>query len=322
MANIKDIAKAAGVSATTVSNVLNGKANVGIRTRERILSICKEMNYHPNIMAKNLKAGKTNTVMFSFSDFEREFYLRIINGINDCLVSNEIGMIICSHTTTANFLNNGFVDGAIVLDKNITDQQIQGASGEDMKIVVMDRLLENPHVSCVVTDNEAGMQELVTGLVKKGYQRFCYVGGLEHTLDHAERYTVFCRVLRENQIPFTQSHYFRGDYSLNSGQRAGKIMAMGGNLPEIVVCANDEMAQGVIQSFRELGIDVPSQVAVSGFDGDPNTKLPEGFLTTAVIPRYETGYLAAETLVAMIRQREASMVRKIKASLLWGQSTR
>mgnify|MGYP000904627962 FL=1 len=98
MAKMKDIAKAAGVSVATVSNVLNGKSNVGLETRKKITQLCKDMDYHPNIIARNLKTGKTNTVLFSFSDFDRGFYLRIIHGINDCLLEHSLGMIICTHT--------------------------------------------------------------------------------------------------------------------------------------------------------------------------------------------------------------------------------
>lgn len=322
MANIKDIARAAGVSATTVSNVLNNKINVGPKTREKILALCKEMQYHPNILAKKLKVGKTNTVMFSFSDFERGFYLRIINGISDCLTAHRIGMIVCSHTTTTNFLQNGFVDGAIVLDKNAKNQQIRDAAANNMPIVVMDRVLKCDHVSCVLTDNRASMEELVTRLVESKYRRFHFIGGPEHTLDHIERYEVFRQVLHEHQLPFTPSNYFQGDYSLQSGVQAGKIMAMGGNLPDVVVCANDDMAAGVIRAFGELGIDVPGQVAVSGFDGDPMAEMPHGFLTTAAIPRYETGYLAADILVSMMRQDMPPTLQKIKAPLVWGRSTR
>ncbi|QQO08480.1 LacI family DNA-binding transcriptional regulator [Breznakiella homolactica] len=322
MANIKDIAKAANVSVTTVSNVLNGKANVGPETREKILSLCREMDYHPNIMARNLKSGKTNTAMFCFSDFERSFYLKIINGINDCLHEHHIGMIICTHSAINSFLRNGFVDGAIVLDKSINDRQILDAASQDMNLVVMDRILDSPKVSSVVTDNRASMEELTKRLVQKGYRRFNYLGGIENTPDHVERYEAFKAVLKTNRIAFTPDNYYQGDYSVQSGIRAGNIMAMGGNLPDVVVCANDNMAAGVVQAFREFDVDVPKRVAVSGFDGDHMSELPDGYLTTAAIPRYEMGYLAAETLVKMMNEGMPAMERKIKAPVVWGRSTR
>ena len=80
MTGIKDIAKAAGVSPSTVSNVMNGRRNVGEATRQKILELCGEMNYSPNLAGRSLKSGSTRTILFNFSDFDRSFYLKIING--------------------------------------------------------------------------------------------------------------------------------------------------------------------------------------------------------------------------------------------------
>lgn len=322
MATIKDIAKAANVSVATVSNVLNGKTNVGEEKRQEILQLCKDMNYQPNIMARGLKAGRTDTVLFSFSDFERHFYLKIIHGINDCLLSHGMGMIICTHTAVANILQCGLVDGAIVLDKSLEEKQILAAAQKGIKIVTMDRYLDAPGISNVVTDNGASMEQLVTGLIKQGYKHFHFVGGLAHTLDHMERYQTFIKILKENQISFGPENYFQGDYTFKSGLRAGNLIAMGKKLPEAVVCANDSMAAGVVRALNNADIIVPENVVVSGFDGDPIGEVPKGYLTTAVIPRYEMGYLAAETLVNMVRSQAAPVVQKIKAPVHWGESTR
>lgn len=320
MANMKDIARAAKVSIATVSNVVNGKPNVSDEMREKILKLCKQMNYYPNIHARNLKTGKTGAAMFVFSDFQRNFYLRVINGINDCLLENGISMIVCTQTGIDNYMRNNFVDGAIVLDKSIKDRQILSAA-ENMPVVVMDRILDSPHISSVITDNRHSMGELVDFLLDSGYRDFCYVGGVQHTLDHKERYEQFCATLEEHEIPFDPTNYFQGDYSMKSGMRVGSILAARGDLPEIVVCANDNMAQGVVQALDNAGICVPGDIAVSGFDGDPLQGIDPGFLTTCIIPRYEMGYLAAETLVAMITQQAQSVTRPIKAALFRGAST-
>ena len=320
MATMKDIAKAAKVSVATVSNVLNNKSNVSEETRELILDLCQKMNYQPNMIARSLKAGKTNTVLFSFSDFERSFYLKVIHGINDCLLAYNIGLIISAHTTVANLLNSGLVDGAIILDKSVKDEQMLSAA-KKTKMVTMDRSLDPALISSVLTDNATSMKALMAGLINRGYKHFHFVGGPVHTLDHIERYHSFQEILKENNIPFTQDQYFQGDYSAKSGRLAGNLMVMGKNLPEVVVCANDNMAAGVIESFEKSGLTIPEDGAVTGFDGDPLITLPKDYLTTALIPRYEMGYLAAETLVAMIREESPPVIRKVNAPVFWGKST-
>ena len=100
MVGIKDIAKIAGVSVSTVSNVINGRKNVGKKTRERVLQICEEMGYQPNLIGKSLKSGRTNTIVFNFSNFERSFYLKIIKGINDYLSENGFDLIVCTTSSS------------------------------------------------------------------------------------------------------------------------------------------------------------------------------------------------------------------------------
>ena len=93
MAGIKDVARAAGVSVSTVSNVMNNKKNVGEATRANVLRICNELSYYPNIAGKGLKSGTSNTILFNFSDFDRSFYLKIINGISDYANENNYDLI-------------------------------------------------------------------------------------------------------------------------------------------------------------------------------------------------------------------------------------
>jgi len=322
MITIKDIAQKANVSITTVSNALNNKPNISEETKQRVLMICEEMNYHPNVMARNLKRQKTNTVMFMFSDFERSFYLKIINGINDCLIKNKMGLIVSSYLSTKSLLYNGMVDGAILLDKQVDSEEVLKAVNYNLKVVSMESILRSPHISSVLSDNHSSMVEIVEGLIHKGLKRFYFVGGVEHTLDHKERLEAFRSVLAKHKIPFKKTQYFVGDFTMNSGYRVGRLIAVSNTVPEAVVCANDEMAYGVVKAFQEMNIDIPGQVSVSGFDGDQMIGFQEGYLTTGVIPYYEKGYLAAETLIKMLNGDISSIVHKVKAPVHWGQSTK
>lgn len=322
MANIKDVAKAAGVSITTVSNVLNGRPNVSQETRDRVLAFCRELDYHPNFMARNLKSGKKNTVLFSFSDFDRHFYLKIIEGIHDCLTENNIGLIICTKMTVDNFLRNGSSNGAIILDKSISNEQILAAAREDMEIVMLDRIINSPHIHSVLTENYTSMREMIAGLIKKGYRTFDYIGGVETTMDHAERLQAFHDALEAYHIPYGGIRYFSGDYTLKSGIQVGEEILKTGRTPEVVVSANDDMAAGVIETLQMNGYSIPQQIAVTGFDGDMLLSGQAPALTTISIPRYESGYKAAQTLIRILNGEKQPHVQRINTRVSWGDTTR
>ncbi|MCJ7840042.1 LacI family transcriptional regulator [Lederbergia sp. NSJ-179] len=320
MVGLKDIAQAAGVSISTVSNVLNGRKNVGKETRDRILQLCEEMGYQPNIMGKSLKKGQTNTIVFNFSDFERSFYLKIIKGIHDYLTENHFDLIVCTTNSSENFMRGHFTQGAIVLDRKMTDAFLVSTASSQFPIVVMDRIIENENIKSVITENYSVMCELTQTLIDKGFRKFGYIGGYESSLDHQERYQAFIDTLTMNHIPFPRTKYYHGDFSEKSGYRVTNILILSNDLPEILVCANDNMAIGAIKALRENKIEVPKDISVTGFDDSSNA---ENFgLTTVTIPRYESGYIAAKELVEMIRGAGNQEDFKITAKINWRETVR
>ncbi len=318
MVGIKDIAKAAGVSISTVSNVLNGKKNVGDKTRDRIMSICKEMSYYPNTAGKALKSGKSNTILFNFSDFDRSFYLKIINGISDYVNDNEFDLIICTDKSCEKYMRSNLTGGSIILDKKMKDEVLINIASESYPIVVLDRIMEHPFIKSVVVNNCDPMRELVQGVIDRGYRHFGFIGGPEQTADNKERYKAFRDVLEENRLQFQQKSYFAGDYREKSGYAAAKIMMLSQELPDCLVCANDNMAIGAIKAFRDNGLRVPEDIAVTGFD---NCDLAEAMgLTTISIPNYERGYIAARYLIENIRGKRNVEPFKISAKITWRDS--
>ncbi|WP_027093732.1 LacI family DNA-binding transcriptional regulator [Cohnella thermotolerans] len=322
MIGLKEIAKLADVSISTVSNVLNGRKNVGRETRERVLKICSEYGYTPSSAAKKQKPGASRTIVFVFSDFDRDFYLKIIQGLSDCLTENGYDLIICTNKSSGNFLRASFASGAIILDGSMTDEVVVSAASSEMPVVMMDRILDNERLnaSSVVVDNYPVMCDMVQALVDKGFRKFGFIGGLSFTLDNKERFAGFADTLARNGIPFDQKYYFHGNYRENSGYQAAKLMLLSNDLPEIVVCANDNMAIGAIRAFEENRLRVPEDVSVTGFD-DSDTAAVAG-LTTISIPRYETGYLAAKKLLELIQGTAVKEPFKISASIKWRKTVR
>lgn len=315
MTGIKDIAKAAGVSVSTVSNALNGRKNVGEATKKRILELCEQMQYYPNAAGKALKQGDNNTILFVFSDFDRSFFLKVINGINDYAEVYGMDLMICTSKAFEKYMRNHMTSGCIGLDMRLSNELLKKIASKDYPVVMLDRVVDNPYVKSIIVNNYDPMRELVQGIVDRGYRKFSFIGGPENTDDNKERYQAFLDVLEENHLPFSRNQYYSGDYREKSGYTSAKIMILSGNVPEVVVCANDNMAIGAMKAFKDHGFRVPADVAVTGFD-DCDMASATG-LTTVCIPNYERGFMAAQSLIDMIRGNADADVMKISATIKW-----
>ncbi|WP_339269748.1 LacI family DNA-binding transcriptional regulator [Paenibacillus sp. FSL K6-1330] len=319
MSGLKEIAKLADVSVSTVSNVLNGRKNVGRETRERVLRLCSEHGYFPH---KSTKSDRSNTIIFVFSDFDRDYYLKIIKGISHCLTENGYDLIICTNKSSTNFMRSKFASGTISLDRNMTDEYLVSVATPQFPVVLMDRIIDNEYANTksVIVDNYPVMCEMVQTLVDKQFTNFGYIGGLEFTLDHKERFAGFMDTLAKNGIVFDRRNYFHGDYSEESGYQAAKILILSNALPEVLVCANDNMALGAIKALEENGIRVPEDISITGFDNSDAAAMAG--LTTIAIPRYESGYLAAKELLEMIKGTTGREPFKLNATIQWRKTVR
>ncbi|MDR1912898.1 MAG: LacI family transcriptional regulator [Clostridiales bacterium] len=315
---IKDIALAAGVSKSTVSNVLNGKSNVSDPVKERILNLCQEMNYFPNNAP--IKPAESKAILFNFSDFDRSFYLKIVEGINDYASSNDYDLIICTSKSCEKYMRNSMTDGAIILDLRMNNETLFRIAREQYPIVVLDRSLDNPCIKSVIVNNYEPMSQLLQGLIERDYKKFAFLGGPEKTDDNIERYSAFIDVLERNNITFQRKNYFSGDYREGSGYKAAKIIMLASEKPEVLVCANDNMAIGAMKCFRDMGYRIPEDIAITGFD-DCELSRTLG-LTTVAIPNFELGYLAARHLIENIQGKGNVETLKIMATIKWRKSVK
>ena len=308
---VKEIAQAAGVSPSTVSNVLNGRKNVSEETRRRILELCEEQNYTAP-RTGNSSVDKNRTILFDFSDFDRQFYLKIIQGISDCAQANGYDFLICTSNSCKRFMSKKITSGCIMLDVHCPDKLIMDMAAKDYPILAMDRELGQPYIKSLVVNNYAAMCELMEILVERGYRRFAFLAGL-NTTDTQERFQAFSNTLEKYRIPFDRKNYLLGDFRERSGYKAARLLMLSENMPQVLVCANDNMAVGAMRAFREKGISVPQDIAVTGFDG--TLIAGELGLTTVDIPNYERGYLAAQQLIALLNGGDDYSTFKIAASV-------
>jgi LacI family transcriptional regulator len=319
MAKLKDVAKAADVSPATVSNALNNRKNVSRETKERILRLCKEMDYVPNPAGRSLKSGNTHTILVNLSDFDRQFYLELIHGISDYVDANNYDMIICTSRSYEKFMTHTLTCGSIIIDLRCSNDFLKKKAAGGYPIVTLDRELNVPNIRSVLVDNYTAEAELAEGLYTKGYRRFAFLAGPE-TDDTVTRYQALSDVLEKYGLFVQREDYYTGDFREKSGTRAAKLIMLARTLPDVLVCANDNMAVGAIRAFREGGIRVPEDIAVCGFD---NTEMAKELrLTTVDIPNYERGYLAAQALIENVNGAMNFDTFQIATKVVWRTTTR
>ncbi len=314
MIQLKEIAAIVGVSPATVSNALNNKKNISEELKKRIIEACEQHGY----VASNRSTKQIKTIVFNFSDFDRSFYLNVIKGINTCLTENGYDLIVCTTKSCSKFMQHPHSAGAICLDGKMSDEQLIQLANEKYPLVVMDRVLNHPFIKSVLVDNYPVMCDLIQGMIDKGYKSFAFVGGEKHTLDNQERFLAFEYTLKKNNIKFNRRHYYHGDYREKSGYQAATLMMLDNTLPQALICASDSMALGAMKAFRERGISVPKDVAVTGFDNSDAASI--GGLTTIVIPRYEYGFIAAKALLDFIDGAASCETSKLSATIKWRNS--
>lgn len=315
MAGIRDIAQRAGVSISTVSNVLHNKKSASDATREKILEIAAELGYEiPSVKKKG-----TLTVICNISDFDALYYLDILHGISDFLNSKGYSMLICTGENFTRYSDPEVVCGCIVNDVKTKDADIESVAKKGIPVIVLDREMDCRGVKSIVVNNYAAEKQLIDGLIEAGYEKFAFLAGL-NTADNKDRYAAFRDSLKEHDIPFSRTDYHEGDWREKSGAQAARILMLSEDMPQILVCANDMMALGAIRMFKQNGLKVPDDIAVAGFDDIIVSRYTE--LTTVTVPDYERGYLAAQALVGILEEKGDYDTVRIGARVKWRKTTK
>ncbi len=315
MPGIEDIAKKAGVSMSTVSNVMNNRKNVGDKTRNKVLKIAKEIGYiHKNQNTDPIR----KTILVNFSDFDTLFYLDILHGINDFSQKRGFHIVVCTGDDLIHYAHHDDVSGVIVIDSHTSDSIILKVADKRIPVITLDRELPHKNIKSIMVSNYEGEKQLVEELVENGYDSFAFLKGPD-TADSKERYRAFRDVLKAHDIPFSRNDLYEGDWRDKSGAHAARLIMLQDYMPKVLVCANDMMAIGAIKKFQENGIRVPKDIAVCGFD-DIIISHYIG-LTTVNVPDYERGFLASQALINILDGTGDYSTSHIGARVKWRKST-
>jgi len=316
---IKDVAKRAGVSITSVSYALNNTGTIGQATRQRVLQAAEELNYHPNAFARHLKTRKTLTIGVFISRFGGSFYEEILEGIHDAALRTDFELIVCPESRTKRrILTHRQVDGAIVFDSTIKNDTLVRLASKGFPIVALDRYLEVDYLFPVLIDNRHGAREAFHHLYDQGARRISYVAGASDSFDNMERTQTFLAEAAKRNVTV---RCYDGNFTEASGYDVARRIIGSRGLPEAVFCANDQMAIGFIKAMKETGLRAPDDIAIVGFDDILIARYMQPTLSTIGASRFLWGSLAATGLIGFLQNGNFPQPSRIPVALIQRESS-
>lgn len=315
MPTIKDVAKLAGVSISTVSNVMTGKKVVSQALEEKVLAAVAQLNYQANPMASGLKSRRTNMIGFIVTSFQRVFFAQILKGIQDTIESNGYQLSVFDSNESLSrekqcirqFVSS-MVDGVILLsmaDCNRDTEYLKmlhdlGAPKKHIPIVSLERSLGVADCDAVLVDNFQAAMHIVNHLADCGHQKIAHITGPMSFEMCQLRSDGYRRALQDNGLPYEPMWVKKGNFSPLSGYEKMKELLQ--EAPEFtaVFADNDQMAIGAMKAIHEAGLQIPGDIAIAGFDNIFPSTLIQPSLTTIDIPSYQMGVVAAQRLLNRI----------------------
>lgn len=306
MTTIKDVAKRADVSISTVSNALNGLSNVSDETRERVLKAASELNYFPNINAQLLKTRKTNNIGIFLPNINSSFYTRLIQAMYTTCNSNRYSLLVhvsnaySSRQLAAAILSSN-VDGAVILNENLKDCDLELLRTKKVPFVFLDKRLAVAKMSSVLIDNAKGIMQILEYLVHTGHQTIGFIRGSDN-YDGQERYRAFLQGMEKLHLRLYPELVGQGFFDPDAAYSAVRgCYSHLSHIPDAILCSNDDMALGCIRALKDLGARVPEDVSVVGFDDGEAAGRCDPPLTTVQIPIKDFGKQAVEELIRLMQ---------------------
>lgn len=320
MTTIKEIAKIAGVSRSTVSRVINNDPNVSEQTRAKVQEIIDKMDYEPNPVARSLMSGKTRVVglvipMVFSSLFTDPFFSLLSQGISSTCTANNYTLMLWliepdyEKRTKNKIFNNHLIDGIIVASNMINDPLITGLIHRKMPLVIIGRN-DSQEVSSVDVDNVHGATMAVNHLVSIGRKNLATITGHMDRYSGRDRLSGFKRGLQENGLPIIEDKIAFGDFTEEGGYLQAKLLLSRTEFDGIFV-SSDLMSFGAIRAIQEAGLKIPDDIALVSFDDIPAAARYQPPLTTVRQPIHQMGSIAAQTLIDQLESNDAVKPRRI-----------
>jgi LacI family transcriptional regulator len=325
---IAEVAKEAGVSMQTVSRVINKKGEVSAETRQRVLEAIEQLGYRPNSIARGLALNKTLTLGLIVPDITNPFFPEIVKGAEEVALEHGYTIVLGNTNENADREMNVLrtfearrVDGLLLCSSRLSEQQLLPLLVKYNEVVLINRQVTLDNVSMVRVDYVQGTTTAVSHLLAQGRQRLGFLAGPSTSHSHHMRLQAFIRTLQENGQTYDPARVFPCAPNTEGGYQTARQMLP--QYPDLdgLLCYNDLVAIGVLQACTELGIAVPEQLAIIGYDDIQAAHLVTPALTTVSISKSLLGAKATELLLKRLAGDQQGIDLVLPSQLIVRAST-
>ena len=318
MPNIRDVAKLAHVAPITVSRYINNSGYCSPETRARVEAAIAELEYVPNRLASGLRSKRSNAMALVLTDITNPFFTTIARGVEDVASQAGFTVIFCNTDESVSkeqmyvqMLLERRVDGILLVPALSGLDSVSLIKKQGIPIVLLDRRAPDLQTDVVLCDSKAGAYELTRLLLSLGHREIAILNGPSGVSTSEDRFSGYRRALGEAGITPNQRFECFGAFNQESGfEMTTKVMA-GTSKPTAIFATNNFLAIGVLKALQELGLRVPDDVAVVGFDDLPPALVTFPFLTVAAQPAYEIGRKATEILLKKIGREDSGPYQEV-----------
>ncbi|MEM9131521.1 MAG: LacI family DNA-binding transcriptional regulator [Actinomycetota bacterium] len=325
---LDDVARKSGVSRATASRALNGRSGVKPDVRERVRLVAKAIGYRPNRAAKNLAGGRTSVIGLVIGHEELvadPYAMHLVQEVARAADANDEGLMLLADSkapneAVQNLLADGLVDGVIITAVAVGERWVEELIDATMPTVLVGAHPRRSDLPLIDVENRRSTADLVQHLFDTGCRRVGTITGPLDRVDAVRRLEGYRLAHEERSIPVDESLIVEGDFSRQVGHQAAEPLFDAG--VDAICCANDETALGVLYRANELGVDVPGQVSLTGFDGTTTPTVGTPSITSARQPFAELAERAVLLLIDRIEGVGEPREELLTPTLIYGDSTR
>ncbi|KMT64163.1 LacI family DNA-binding transcriptional regulator [Catenovulum maritimum] len=313
MITIKEIAKIAGVSATTVSRVINGRGKVGDKCRKKVQKLIDDLGYRPNINARALAGQKADFLGIVTPNFSSPFYGNLASGISDAAIDAKHRVMMSNSNKTntvfdaVESLRDFGCDNIVLHNKDLSDDEIIKLAEENQGLVLINRFISEIANRCVWLDNCSAGRAAAEFLYKNGHRKIAIINSDRNISDPFDRLFGIKQYFSAKGIEIINDNIKYAVPSLQGGIDSARALAEEGADFTAVIAYNDTMAVGAMNEFQNLGFKVPEQISVMGFDDILIASTSRPFLTTMRYPIYDMGQYAAKLSIQLTKTEASSI---------------